>query len=90
MLLSGASLITMESCKKSNYYDAIVIADGDAAIDGCGWLLNIGGVVYYPIGLRDGDKVNGKTISIQFTVSALPFKCVNNLEYPVASITRFL
>jgi hypothetical protein len=89
-LFSVGSLISLEGCKKNAYTDAIVKADGDANVDGCGWLLNIGGDIFYPVGLRSKDLYDGAQISIQYTISAVPFTCVNNKVYEVANITKFL
>lgn len=91
VLLSAGSLISLESCKKNAYHDATVIADGDPDVDGCGWLLNIEGEqTFYPEGLRDKDKYDGAKISILYTVSAVPYTCINNEVYQVANITKFL
>ena len=90
MLVSAGALISLESCTKSNYYDATVIAVGDGIKEGCGWLISIDGVVFYPVGLSEDSMVDGKVITIQYTVSAIPHTCVNSQEYQVATITRYL
>ena len=90
VLLASVSLISFESCKKTAYYDATVVADGDENVDRCGWLLSIGGILYYPIGLAEGDKVDGRIITIQYTVGAIPFDCIDNDSYPVATITKYI
>ena len=90
LILAGSvSMIGLESCSKTAYIEAIVTADGDENVDGCGWLLNIGGNLFYPVGLRNEDKVDGKRIEIQYTVSAVPHTCVDNQKYPVSTITRY-
>jgi len=90
VLLASVSFISLESCSKTAYFDATVVADGDENVDGCGWLLSIEGALYYPIGLSDNDKVDGKKITIQYTVGALPHTCINNESYSVATITKYL
>ena len=90
LLFAAGSLTGLESCSKSAFFDAVVIADGNADVDGCGWLLSIDGKIFFPVGLREDLKYDGARTTIQYTVSAAPFKCVNNIEYPVASITRYL
>ena len=90
MLVSAGALISLESCTKSDYYDATVIADGDENVDGCGWLISIGGVIFYPVGLSEDSMVDGKMITIQYTVSAIPHTCINNQQYQVATITKYL
>jgi len=90
MLLSGATFLTMESCSKSTYTDATVYADGDGVTTGCGWLINIDGDVFIPVGLRDQDEVDGKVISIQYSISQIPGECVDGSSHPVATITKFL
>ena len=90
LLFGAASLITFESCSKSTYVDATVVKDGDGITDGCGWLLSIGGSLFYHEGLREDCKVDGKVITIQYTVSVVPYKCVNNKEYPIAAISKYL
>lgn len=88
MLFSAGTLVTMEGCKKRTYFDATVVQDTDA--DSCEWMLYIDGLTYFPQGLRGQDLVDGKVITIQFTVSAVPYKCESGAEYPVASVTKFL
>ena len=90
VLISGAAFLSMESCSKSNYTDEFVIEDGDGVTTGCGWLLNINGEVFIPVGLRNEDLVNGKVITIQYSISQVPQQCVDGSTYPVATITRFL
>lgn len=90
LLLASVPLISLESCSKTAYYDATVVADGDENVDGCGWLLSIDGVLYYPVGLAENDRVDGKQITIQYTIGALPHVCVNNISYSVATITKYL
>ncbi len=90
VLLATVPLISLESCSKTAYYDATVVADGDENVDGCGWLLSIEGVLYYPVGLAENDRVDGKKITIQYTVGAIPHVCINNESYSVATITKYL
>lgn len=90
LLFAAGSFVGLESCSKSAYFDAIVVADGDENVDGCGWLLNIDGNIFFPAGLKEEFKFDGAKITIQYTVSATTYKCINNVEYPVASITRYL
>ena len=88
ILFSAGTLLTMESCSKSSYYNATVVqfsGDGD-----CEWMLYIDGLYYSPRGLRGQDLVDGKVITIQYTVSAVPYACESGKEHPVASITKFL
>lgn len=88
ILFSAGTLVTMESCSKSAYFDATVVQDANGG--DCEWMLNIDGSVYYPQGLRGQDLVDGKVITIQYTISAIPYKCESGIERPVASITKFL
>lgn len=88
ILLGAGTLVTMESCSKSSYFDATVVQDSGAG--NCEWMLYIDNLYYYPQGLRGQDLVDGKVITIQYTVSAIPQKCDNGTEHPVASITKFL
>lgn len=90
LLMGGAAFLSMESCNKSNYTDAYVIEDGDGVTTGCGWLININGEVFIPVGLRNEDLVNGKVITIQYAVSEFPSQCAGGESYPVATITKFL
>jgi hypothetical protein len=90
MLLSGGAFLSLESCNKSTYTDATVVADGDGVTEGCGWLIYIDGLYYIPVGLRNEDYVDGKIITIQYTVSQIPQQCVDGAEHLVANITRFL
>ena len=86
LVFSASTLLTLDSCSKSAYFDAYVKADPG----GCEWLLTIDGNDFVPVGLRDGDLYDGAKVTIQYTISAVPYKCVDNKEYPVASITKFL
>ena len=88
ILLSAGTLVTMESCSKSAYFDATVVQNTNAG--DCEWMLNIDGLIYYPQGLAGGDYVDGKVITIQYTVSAVPYKCESGIEHPIANITRYL
>ena len=94
LLFGLGSFIGLESCTKTNYFDAYVIQNGDPNDPDddnaqCIWLLNIDGPTFMAAGLREDCKVDGKKITIQYTVSAAPFAC-NGKEYAVASITRYL
>ena len=88
ILFSAGTLLTMQSCSKSNYFDATVVQEVNAG--DCEWMLFIDGLYYYPQGLRGQDLVDGKVITIQYSVSAVPYKCESGIEHPVASITKFL
>jgi len=94
LLLSVGSFIGLESCTKTNYFDATVMVNGDPNDPNdenaeCMWLLSIDGNTFMAAGLRDEFKVDGVKITIQYSVSAAPYKC-NNKDYAVASITRYL
>jgi hypothetical protein len=89
ILLSGVAFVSLESCKKNSYTDATVVKDGDAAVDGCGWLLYIDGIYYYPTNLDSQYYSDGMVISIQYTISALPFLCIDNESYPALTIARY-
>ncbi len=89
-MLCGGTLISLDSCSKSAFVDATVVQDGDGITTGCGWLLNIGGEMFYPEGLREDLRVDGLVITIQYTVSVAPEKCVDNIEYPIAAISKYL
>lgn len=90
MLFSAGAFLTMESCNKSTYTDATVVADGDGITEGCGWLIYIDGLYYIPVGLRNDDYVDGKIITIQYTVSQIPQDCVDGTQHLVANINKFL
>lgn len=85
ILFSSGTLLFTESCTKSStYYDAIVVDDE------CGWLLNIEGTIFFAEGLKDGNKVDGMKITIQYQVSAIPHTCPDGSTLSIAAITRYL
>ncbi len=85
LIFSSATILLTESCTKtSTYYDTTVIDDD------CGWLLNIEGTVFFAAGLSEGNKVDGKKITIQYQVSAIPHTCPDGTSLSVATITRYL
>lgn len=90
ILLSGGTLISLNSCSKSAFVEATVVQDGDGITTGCGWLLSIGGELFFPEGLREDLRVNGLVITIQYTVSVAPKQCVDNTSYPIAAISKYL
>ena len=94
LLFGLGSFIGLESCTKTNYFDGYVIQNGDPNDPNdpnaeCIWLLNIDGTVFMVAGLKEECKVDGKKITIQYTVSAAPYVC-NSKSYAVASITKYL
>jgi len=85
LILSSGTLLLTESCTKSStYFDAIVIDDD------CGWLLNIEGTIFFAPGLKDDNKVDGMTITIQYQVSATQHTCPDGTVLSIATITRYL
>jgi hypothetical protein len=72
------------ACKKEIYQNkrpgqleatATVINSGSVALDGCGWLIQIGDTSYSPDNLPETFKETGITVNIEYTVSEAEFVC---------------
>lgn len=70
--LLSMALITLNlnnGCEKEErWVDAIVLDFGSPAVDGCGFVLEIGGNIYFPINLEEKYLVDKKEIRLQYSV----------------------
>ena len=67
-LISALFILTLFSCKKDtqDFQNGIVLDFGDPAVDGCGWMVQVGNTVYKPTNLANSFQVDSQTVLIEF------------------------
>ena len=54
-------------CKKQEeWIDATVLDFGSPAVDGCGFVIEINGTIYFPVNLEEKYQIDKKTIKLQY------------------------
>ncbi|HAQ69972.1 MAG TPA: hypothetical protein DCR48_03255 [Flavobacteriales bacterium] len=60
-----AAFITL-SCDKNDFVDATVYDFGEPALDGCGWVIEVGSEIYKPTNLASQYQIDQLEIKIDF------------------------
>lgn len=69
LLMALISFYFISSCKKEEQgVDAIVLHFGSPAADGCGFLLEIGGNIYFPVNLDEKYQVDKKEVKLRYSI----------------------
>jgi hypothetical protein len=63
-----ASALNIGCNKEEQWLDAVILDLGSPAVDGCGFVLEIGDKIYYPINLEEKYQIGGKTVKVRYSV----------------------
>ena len=92
-------MLSQSSCKKEDdeamcgptfqEFSAVIKDHGPIAADGCGWLVEIDGVLYHPTNLASNFQQDNLGVVIQFQELEEPFRCgLAATEYPAIEIVN--
>jgi len=67
---------TTQSCiPDENFLPGTIIDSGDPALDGCGWLLEVGTFTYKPTELDAAFQKDGLQVNVEFTETNTSISC---------------
>ncbi|PRD56300.1 hypothetical protein [Sphingobacterium gobiense] len=70
-------------CKKEDQWvDAVVLDYGSPAVDGCGFVLEIDGNIFFPVNLEESCQIDKKEIRLQYSL----FKEMQTCGFPHSGI----
>lgn len=75
--------------KEDQWVDAVVLDYGSPAVDGCGFVIEIDGSIYFPVDLEEKYRVDKKEIRLQYNLLEDMQTCGfphSRVEYPKISI----
>ncbi|MFD2520583.1 hypothetical protein [Emticicia soli] len=83
LLVVCASPIMLVSCRNevaaldeiSEAQKAIVVFEGDPAVDGCGWLLSVKDKFYYPVNLSSQYQVDSLEVTVKYEIQSTKWTC---------------
>src|SRR5690606_25806380 len=69
MLIVLINLHLNGGCKKEEHWvDATVLDFGSPEVDGCGFLLEIDGNIYFPVSLEEKYQIDKKEVKIKYSI----------------------
>ena len=69
LLMVLINLHLTSGCKKEDQWtDAVVLDYGSPAVDGCGFVLEIDGNIYFPVNLEEKYRVDKKEVRLQYNL----------------------
>lgn len=90
MILINLPLNT--TCNKEEYWvDAVVLDLGSPAVDGCGFVLEIEGDIYYPVNLDEKYQVDKKAVKVRYSLLEGMHTCGfpdSEIKYQKVNITE--
>lgn len=77
--------------KEEHLVDAVVLDLGSPAVDGCGFVLEIEGDIYYPVNLEEKYQVDEKAVKVRYSLLEGMHTCGfpdSEIKYQKVNITE--
>lgn len=70
-----ASALNIGCSKEEQWLNAVILDLGSPAVDGCGFVLEIGDQIYYPVNLAEKYQIDGKVVKVRYSVLEEKYTC---------------
>lgn len=79
-LIPALMVLTAFSCNKDepvklNSHQGIVLFSGDPAVDGCGWMIEIGQEKYSPVTLKSEFQIDSLGVIVDYNILSTEWNC---------------
>lgn len=68
-------LLSTNCNKKEGWIAAVIVDSGSPAVDGCGFLIEIGNQVYYPVNLEERYQIDKKRVKVLYVALEEIYTC---------------